>query len=306
MNSLFIKDKVPNDISISCFGEVLWDSFPSGRRLGGAPLNVCLRLNSFGINAQILSAVGDDALGHELLNLIKERKMSTDFISINPDKKTSEVKVILDQQGSATYEIVADIAWDNIVLSQALIEQVESSDVFIFGSLVGRNKISLTTLKRLIDGAKFKVFDVNLRKPHYDFNTLIPLMQKADFIKLNDDELYEIAQAMGSKFKSLEQNVEFIAKKTNTQYVCVTKGSHGAILKINDKNYYNSGYLIEVVDTVGAGDSFLASLIYQLCTTSNAQFAVDFACAVGAMVAQHNGATSELSMTEIKQFMNPE
>ena len=130
-------------------------------------------------------------------------------------------------------------------------------------------------------------------------------MHCADFIKLNDDELYEIAHAMGSKFNSLEQNLEFIADKTNTQYMCVTKGSHGALLKINDKNYYNSGYLIKVVDTVGAGDSFLGSLIYQLCTTVDAQYAVNFACAVGAMVAQNNGATPALTITDIEQFMEP-
>lgn len=305
MNSLFINHKAPSDISINCFGEVLWDCFASGKRLGGAPLNVCLRLNSLGIKAQMLSAVGDDVLGNELLEIIQERKMNTDFIAINPDKKTSTVEVTLNESGSASYEIVADTAWDNIALTPALVEQVKSSDIFVFGSLVGRQDVSLSTLKQLIDVAHFKIFDVNLRKPHYNLATLIELMQRADFIKLNDDELYEIAHAMGSKFNSLEQNLEFIADKTNTPYMCVTKGSHGALLKINDKNYYNSGFLIKVVDTVGAGDAFLGSLIYQLCNTTNAQYAVDFACAVGAMVAQNHGATPELPIDEIKQFMNP-
>jgi len=305
MNSLFINHKAPSEISINCFGEVLWDCFGSGKRLGGAPLNVCLRLNSLGIDAQMLSAVGDDVLGHELLDSIKERQVSTDFISINPNKETSTVEVTLDSNGSASYQIVADTAWDNIALTAELIKQVKSSDIFVFGSLVARKDLSLNTLKQLIDVAQFKIFDVNLRKPHYDLNILIELMQVADFIKLNDDELYEIAHAMGSKFNSLEQNLEFIAEKTNTPYMCVTKGSHGALLKINDKNYYNSGFLISVVDTVGAGDSFLGSLIYQLCNTTNAQYAVDFACAVGAMVAQNHGATPELSMHDIEQFMNP-
>jgi len=305
MNSIFINGKGPKDISISCFGEVLWDCFASSKRLGGAPLNVCLRLNSLGINAQILSAVGDDVLGYELLDAIKERQINTDFIAVNPDKKTSTVEVVLDNQGSASYQIMADTAWDNIALTPRLSKQVKSSDIFIFGSLVGREKVSLNTLKQLIDVAQFKIFDVNLRKPHYDLKTLVELMHCADFIKLNDDELYEIAHAMGSKYNSLEQNLEFIADKTNTAFMCVTKGSHGALLKINDKNYYNSGYLIKVVDTVGAGDSFLGSLIYQLCTTLDAQYAVNFACAVGAMVAQHNGATPELSITDIEQFMEP-
>ncbi len=305
MNSLFINHKAASEISISCFGEVLWDCFASGKRLGGAPLNVCLRLNSLGIKAQMLSAVGDDVLGKELFEVIKSRNIKTDFIGINPDKKTSTVDVLLDHHGSATYEIVADTAWDNITLTPDLTEQVKISDILVFGSLVAREAASLKTLKQLINVAQFKIFDVNLRKPHYELNTLMELMQAADFIKLNDDELYEIAHAMGSQFNSLEQNVEFIAEKTNTPFMCVTKGSHGALLKINDQNYYNSGYLINVVDTVGAGDAFLGSLIYQLCNTTNAQYAVDFACAVGAMVAQSHGATPELSMNAIEQFMNP-
>ena len=305
MNSLFINDKAPKDITINCFGEVLWDCFASGRRLGGAPLNVCLRLNSLGIKAQMLSAVGDDALGHEILDQIKDRQMDTDFIAVNSEKKTSTVEVTLDKSGSASYEIVADTAWDNIVLTPALIEQVKASDIFVFGSLIGRQETSLNTLRELINVAKFKIFDVNLRKPHYELETLIELMNVADFVKLNDDELYEIAHAMGSKFNSLEQNLEFIAEKTNTPYLCVTKGSHGALLKINDQNYYNSGFLIKVVDTVGAGDSFLGSLIYQLCNTTNAQYAVNFACAVGAMVAQSHGATPELPLKDIEEFMDP-
>ncbi|MDU0354632.1 carbohydrate kinase [Paraglaciecola aquimarina] len=305
MNSLFINHKAPSDIAINCFGEVLWDCFASGKRLGGAPLNVCLRLNSLGIKANMLSAVGDDTLGKELLDIIQQRHMNTEFIAVNPDKKTSTVEVTLDKSGSASYDIVADTAWDNIALTSALIEQVKSSDILVFGSLVGRQETSLQTLKALIDVAKFKIFDVNLRKPHYELDTLIELMKAADFIKLNDDELYEIAHAMGSKFNSLEQNLEFIAEQTNTPYLCVTKGAHGALLKINDKNYYNSGSLVKVVDTVGAGDAFLGSLIYQLCNTTNAQYAVNFACAVGAMVAQSHGATPELSIADIEAFINP-
>ena len=110
---------------------------------------------------------------------------------------------------------------------------------------------------------------------------------------------------MGCKFHSLEQNLAFIAQQTNTEYLCVTKGSHGALLTINGENYYNSGYLISVVDTVGAGDSFLGSLIYQLCSSDCAQHAVDFACAVGAMVAESAGATPTLTHEQINEFMSP-
>ena len=303
--SILIDSKQGKDVSVSCFGEVLWDCFATGKRLGGAPLNMCVRINSLGIKADMISAVGNDELGTELLGEIKAKGVSCDYIAVNNDKKTSTVKVTLDKSGSASYEIVADTAWDNIELTDSLIEKVKASDVFVFGSLIGRSEASLATLNQLVDVANFKVFDVNLRAPHYTLDTLVDLMNKADFIKLNDEELYEIAKAMGCKFHSLEQNLAFIAEQTNTEYLCVTKGSHGALLTIKGENYYNSGYLISVVDTVGAGDSFLGSLIYQLCSSDCAQHAVDFACAVGAMVAESAGATPKLTHQQINEFMRP-
>ena len=303
--SILINHKSGENVSVSCFGEVLWDCFDSGKRLGGAPLNMCVRINSLGIKADMLSAVGNDELGAELLSEITSKGVSCEYIAINSDKKTSTVEVTLDSSGSASYEIVADTAWDNIALNNELLSKVKSSDVFVFGSLIGRSEASLATLNELVDVANFKVFDVNLRAPHYKLETLVDLMNKADFIKLNDEELYEIAKAMGCKFHSLEQNLVFIAQQTNTDYLCVTKGSHGALLTIKGENFYNSGYLISVIDTVGAGDSFLGSLIYQLCSNDDAQYAVDFACAVGAMVAESSGATPTLTHQQISEFMNP-
>jgi len=303
MNSVLMNHKVTKDINVSCFGEVLWDCFPDGKRVGGAPLNVCVRLNSLGIKASMISAVGDDLLGHELLTFIDELGVNRDCIAVNKIENTSTVQVSLDKNGSATYDIVADTAWDNIELTDNIIEQVNHADMLVFGSLIGRSAVSLTTLSALVDLASFSVFDVNLRAPHYQIESIVALMNKADFIKLNDDELYEIAKAMGSPFNSLEQNVDFIAKQTNTEYLCVTKGSHGALLSIQGQKFYNSGYLVKVIDTVGAGDSFLGSLIYQLCNDNNPQYAIDFACAVGAMVAQSHGATPLLSLSEIEVFM---
>lgn len=305
MAGLIVDRKSSEALVVSCFGEVLWDYFDSGKRLGGAPLNVCLRLKALGVDAHILSAVGSDALGDELLSDIKERGLDSDLVVVNPNKKTSTVEVILDKGGSATYEIATDTAWDNIELTPKIAERVASSDIFVFGSLVARSEVSLNTLRQLVKCSVYKVFDVNLRKPHYALDTLVELMNVADFIKLNDDELFEIAGAMGSKFNSLEQNIEFIANKTNTSNICVTKGRHGALLKVGDITYYNSGFLINVADTVGAGDSFLASLIYQLSVSKDAQYAVDFACAVGALVAQNHGATPKISIHEIQKFMNP-
>jgi fructokinase len=144
---------------------------------------------------------------------------------------------------------------------------------------------------------------VNLRAPFYTKVLLIELMNKADFIKFNDDELYEISEYMNSPYHSLEQNIHFIAEQTNTKHICVTKGSHGAVLYYNDTMYYNSGYKIEVADTVGAGDSFLAGLLTQLLTGNDTQFAINYACALGALVAQKEGANPKIEAAAIADFM---
>lgn len=303
--SIVISRKRADEINLTCFGEVLWDCFDSGKRLGGAPLNMCFRFNSLGLKAHMISAVGHDELGEALLSEINKKGLSTELISVHASKPTSMVEVVLDKNGSAQYQIVTNTAWDDINLTEQIRDTVKNTDIFVFGSLIARTEASFNTLKQLLADASFKVFDVNLRAPHYQLEKLVVLMNQADFIKLNDDELYEIAKLMGSKYNSLEQNLNFIAKQTHTDYLCVTKGNHGALLSIKGKNYYNSGYHVDVVDTVGAGDSFLGSLIYQLCMASSPQQAINFACAVGAMVAQRHGATPILSHQQINEFIEP-
>jgi len=292
-------------IKAVCFGEVLWDIFPDKARIGGAPLNVASRLSATGIKTEIISRIGTDQKGKEILAYLKSNNVGTENIETDATYPTGMVKVTLSSSGSATYEISYPSAWDKIEVSGSSMNSVKKADVFIFGSLVCRDEISRNTLFHLLETAKYKVFDINLRPPHYQKEALQQLMQKADFIKFNDEELFEIAAMFGSLFNSLEQNLLFISEKTNTKSICVTKGSHGAVLLSEGKLYYNSGYKIKVKDTVGAGDSFLASLIAKLLTKENPQKALDYACAVGALVAGSEGANPKLEVEEIKKFMFP-
>ncbi len=291
---------------IVCFGEVLWDVFPEYKKIGGAPLNVALRSASFNNDVIMISAVGNDELGNKLINFLLENNLNIDCIQVNDSVGTGVVNVILNDKGSATYEIKHPSAWDKITITEASLDAVKASDAFVFGSLITRDDVSRETLYKLIELANYKVFDLNLRPPHYSKEVLINLMNKADFIKFNDDELYEVSGYMDSKYHSLEQNLNYIAEITNTKHVCVTKGEHGAVLLYNGKLYYNSGYQIKVKNTVGAGDSFLGSLISQLLNNVNPQDAINFACAVGALVAQEDGANPKISSEKINAFVNPE
>jgi fructokinase len=290
---------------VICFGEVLFDVFPTHQKIGGAPLNVALRLASLGVQSQIISRIGNDEKGRELLEFIKNKGIDRSTIQLDQSLNTGEVIVKLNGQGSASYTINYPAAWDKIEFLPEDQNLVQNADAFAFGSLVCRDSVSLKTLLKLVDNAKFSVFDVNLRAPFYTKELLINLMKLSDFIKFNDDELYEIAHFMETPYHSLEQNIIFIAEKTNTNQICVTKGCHGAVLYQNGKMFYNSGYKIDVIDTVGSGDSFLAGLLYKLLNGKNPQEAIDFACALGAIVAKNSGANPTISLKEINEFINP-
>ena len=288
------------------YGEVLWDVFPTHKKIGGAPLNVALRMKSFGVESAIISKVGSDADGKEIVSFLSEKGIETDTIQISEEYKTGVVNVMINEKGNASYDILYPSAWDKIALNEDIKKKVSDADVFIFGSLICRDEESRQTLNALLDEAKYKVFDANLRAPYYTTDVLIELMMKADFIKLNDEELFEISRKLDSPYNSFEQNIKFIADKTNSKQVCVTKGAFGAVLYYDDKFYYNSGYFIKVVDTVGAGDSFLASLIVRLLRGKSPQKSLNYACAIGALVAGEEGANPKISEEVIRDYMKIE
>ncbi|MRT94505.1 carbohydrate kinase [Ancylomarina sp. 16SWW S1-10-2] len=289
---------------IVCYGEVLWDMFPTGKKLGGAPLNVALRAQSLGNKACVISSIGSDKIGNEILAEIKSFSSSVEHIQISKHFSTSEVLVKLDKSGSASYEIKMPCAWDDIQLLDQDIETVKASDAFIYGSLIARSKTSRDTLLALLEKAKFKVFDVNLRAPHYTQETISKLMKVADFIKFNDDEIVEICANMGFSDEKLEACIEFIAAKTNTKQVCVTLGGDGAVFFSNNQFVYSKGFKVKVADTVGAGDSFLATLINKLLQDVDPQKAITYACAVGAIVASKSGANADIPAHEIEDLIN--
>ena len=295
--------KTKKKLSAVCFGEVLWDVFPSHKKIGGAPLNVALRMNSLGVASTIISRIGKDEDGDNIISFLKDQNVSSDSIQVGEEYKTGVVNVMVNEKGNASYDILYPSSWDKIALTNEIIEKVSASDVFIFGSLICRDETSRSTLYTLLDKAKYKVLDANLRAPYYTIEVLNELMSKADFIKLNEEELWEISRKLESPYNSFEQNIKFIAEKTNTKQVCVTKGAFGAVLYYNDKFYYNSGYFIKVADTVGAGDSFLATLIVRLLRGKSPQKSLNYACAIGALVAGQEGANPKISDTEIKKYM---
>lgn len=292
-----------NTINAVSFGEVLWDVFPEGKKIGGAPLNLALRMKTLGCNVAMISCVGKDTDGDDIVRYVDAQGLDTKSIIRSEDYPTGLVNVTVNDRGSASYEISYPSAWDKIHLTEYAHKLAEKADVIIYGSLVCRDTVSKSALETLLKYNAYKVFDVNLRPPHYKTPTIIALMHSADFVKFNDEELLEIATAMGSGGITMEEHMNFIAQNTGIEAMCVTRGKHGALLMWKGALYSNDGYVVKVADTVGAGDSFLATLVVALMNNATPQHALDYACAVGALVAAAQGANPVITESQITTLM---
>lgn len=290
---------------IVCFGEMLWDMLPSGSQIGGAPLNVALHLTNLKVNPSIISRIGSDDLGEELLNSVVKRGLNAKFIQVGKQHLTGIVKANTEELEDVKYKIVYPVSWDYIETNEDNISEVEKSDFFVFGSLAARHEKSKETLYKLLTKSKFKILDLNLREPYYNKEIVEVLISKSDFLKVNEDELEILCNWFGIESKIKMVQTEMIRARFNLHYVCVTLGKNGALLNRQGEIISAPSYSVKVVDTIGSGDSFLASLIYKLfIANESAKDALDFACAYGAMVATKFGATPIILEEEINHFIN--
>ena len=288
--------------SIACFGEVLWDLLPTGKVAGGAPMNLAFHANNLGIHAKMISAIGEDELGTELIHFLTSKRIETNLIQRNPSLPTSTVQVSLDEKGSASYEIVQPVAWDDIHLTSQQVTAVASADVLLFGSLACRTEKSRDTLFQLIKRAKKTIFDVNLRPPFYTQPLLEYLLEKAYIVKMNEEELAIIA----NWYTSLEedtQQMNFLIERFGIETLIVTKGKEGAYCLTDGTLYQQETFPVEVADTVGAGDAFLAGFITKMLVQEEWQECLKFACATGAVVASKVGGTPTVTADMVSEFL---
>lgn len=286
---------------VVCFGEILWDFLPQGKLAGGAPVNVAYHLKQLGNNPAVITRIGVDDLGKELKELFERKNIETTFFQTDPVHPTG--KVIADtKEHEVVYDIVKPVAWDFIEWKGELSSLISNAGYFVFGSLITRNDQSKKTLFKGLEMAQTKVFDVNLRPPHYDKKILKELLQKADILKLNSGELHLISD-WGNHFSNDEDRIKWLKENFNLKTIIVTKGNAGAVLYINDSFYYHKGYQVKVADTIGSGDSFLAAIISKLMDNVSPQEALDFANALGAFVASRQGGCPDYEMKEVFELM---
>ena len=295
------------------FGEILWDCLPSGRHAGGAPFNVAAHIAQLGVSVSLLSAVGQDALGDEILEVAKNKGVNVEFLGrARIGLPTGTVLATVDALGNATYELVQPVAWDEIIVSTEAVDAVAKAGAFIFGSLASRSPYNLEQLDRLLAvKGPLKFFDVNLRPPFADPKRIVELARHADVLKLNHDEVGQIASWLqtGEATPNPPADADAVAKAcatlseaTNTPRICVTMGSAGAALWDRGSLVTAPAPKVVVKDTVGAGDAFMAGLIVGLTRGADPQTVLETACRLGAIVASHDGATPLLPESLIREF----
>ena len=287
--------------TIICFGEVLWDMLPAGKVAGGAPMNVAHHAKQLGAHSSMISSVGQDDLGEDLLKFLAEKKIGTQLLQRSDTLPTSVVKVHLDDKGSASYEIVEGVAWDDIQITEPMKAAVEQADVLVFGSLVTRGETSKACLEELLRRAKLRVFDVNLREPFFSSSSITRLLEQADVVKTNDDEL-ELLAAWFDQSPDMPSMTQYLLDRFDLQKVIVTRGSKGAACRDQAGWHEHPGYPVTVKDTVGSGDSFLAGFLTQMLFGKSTLDCLDFGCAVGALVATHSGGTPQISPEMVAAF----
>ncbi len=288
---------------ICCFGEVLWDLLPAGRQMGGAPMNVAAHLKQMGLSSLIISRVGRDELGNEIIAWLSRNQFPLNWVQTDMQYPTGRVSVDLTDKNRVAYEIVQPAAWDFIEVSAELISLVRNSLCIVYGSLACRNQVSGMSLLKLLEQAPYKIFDVNLRPPHYSQNLVEQLLQQADMVKMNDDELREISGWYGLTQRSDYQIMDYLRESFRLKVLLVTRGGNGAIV-LNETGFCESpGFKVKVADTIGSGDAFLAGFLKMFASGKPVQEALNFACAAGALVATYPGAIPAVTEKEIMQLI---
>ncbi len=299
MNSKDLKIK-----TVVCYGEVLWDILPTQTKPGGAPMNVAYHLRKFGIDSRMISRVGADELGNQLTQLLDGWSIPAHYCPADREHGTGKVNAQVLPNNEMSYTIMQPVAWDFIEWNEGQARLVRESDAFVFGSLVTRDETSRKTLYKLIEEAKFKVFDINLRPPFYSQEVLEYLLGKCDLLKLNENELALLSQWYPAGSDMEENCVRFLQKKFNIDEVIVTKGSEGATYYTLTESCSFPGYQVTVKDTVGSGDSFLAAFLAKKIQGATPAEGMKYAAALGAFVASHEGACPAYEIEQLNEFIN--
>lgn len=285
-----------NDIVVG-MGEALWDVLPEGKKIGGAPANFAYHVSLFGLPSCVVSAVGDDALGKEIIENFTSKGLNQLIAEV--PYPTGTVQVEIDPAGVPQYEIKENVAWDNIPYTAHLEMLAEKTKAVCFGSLAQRNVVSRNTINRFLDAMPqnedtLVVFDVNLRQGFYNKEILCNSMKRCNILKINDEELVTVSRMFGYPGIDLQDKCWILLGKYNLKMLILTCGINGSYVFTPGNVSFQPTPKVEVADTVGAGDSFTAAFIASILKGKSVQEAHSTAVQTSAFVCTKKGAMPTL------------
>lgn len=274
-------------------GEALWDVLPEGKKIGGAPANFAYHVSQFGLPGYVVSAVGDDALGREIVENFTSKGLNQLIAEV--PYPTGTVQVEIDQAGIPQYDIKENVAWDNIPYTDSLEALAKRTKAVCFGSLAQRNVVSRETINRFLDAMpqsddSLVVFDVNLRQGFYNKEILCNSMSRCNILKINDEELVTVSRMFGYPGIDLQDKCWILLGKYNLKMLILTCGINGSYVFTPGNVSFQPTPKVEVADTVGAGDSFTAAFISSILKGKSVQEAHSRAVQTSAYVCTRKGA----------------
>lgn len=274
-------------------GEILWDLLPSGKQLGGAPANFAFHAQALGATSAVVSAVGRDELGTEILDRLRGLGLDTRYVAVDPRHPTGTVSVSLDAAGVPSYVIHADVAWDFIPDSQGLRELAGRAQVICFGSLAQRSPVSRGTVHAFLGASRpeaLRIFDINLRQHYYTAEAVRASLALATVLKINDEELPRVAELLGLP-RDEGGTMRALFERFPLRVVALTRGGRGSSLYAPGDVSHHAGFPVAIVDTVGAGDAFTAALAMGLLRGRPLARINELANRLAAFVCSQPGAT---------------
>lgn len=273
------------------FGEALWDVFPEGRKIGGAPANFAYHVAQWGLDSCAVSAIGNDELGDDIVRKFDENGLKYRLERV--DFPTGTVQVTLDENKVPSYNIMEGVAWDNIPMTPELEALARDCRAVCFGSLAQRSAVSRATINAFIDMMpedSLKIFDINLRQHYYTEEIICDSMKKADILKINDEEILVVAQLLDVTENSEREICKVLLDKFDLRMVILTCGDRGSYVLTRDESSWVDTPKVSVVSTVGAGDSFTGTFIASILLGKTLRQAHEAAVKVSAYVCTCQGA----------------
>lgn len=281
-----------NEIVVG-MGEALWDVLPEGKKIGGAPANFAYHVSQFGLPSCVVSAIGDDTLGKEIIENFTSKGL--DQLIAEVPYPTGTVQVEIDQTGIPLYDIKENVAWDNIPYTEHLDALAKRTKAVCFGSLAQRNVVSRETINHFLDTMpkdddSLIVFDVNLRQGFNNKEILCKSMQNCNILKINDEELITVSRMFGYPGIDLQDKCWILLGKYNLKMLILTCGINGSYVFTPGNVSFQPTPKVEVADTVGAGDSFTAAFIASILKGKSVTEAHTIAVKTSAYVCTQKGA----------------